>query len=192
MLDISSQNGNSLQFSLDSDLCVREYKCPPGKLALYRLEAKIALRLVPKHKTQMLTNNSLQNRETVLVVDDEPAVLNVVCSILAHDGFEVLRASSPEEALRIGSTRRGRINLLLCDVVMPGKSGPTVADEFLLTHPETACLFMAGYPDNTEVVDRIIGRGHAFLAKPFVPKTLIQKVREVLAATPPRTLAAPA
>jgi two-component system, cell cycle sensor histidine kinase and response regulator CckA len=140
----------------------------------------------------MHTNNPLQDRETILVVDDEPSVLNIVSSILLHAGFEVLRAASPEEALRIGSTHRECISLLLCDVIMPGQSGPTVAEQFLLTHPETTCLFMAGYPDNTEVVDRIIGRGHAFLAKPFVPKTLIHKVREVLASTPPRALAAPA
>lgn len=139
----------------------------------------------------MDTDNSREQRETVLVVDDEPIVLSIVSSILQQGGFDVLRAASPEEALRIGLDHRGTISLLLCDVVMPGQSGPTVADQFALMHPETVCLFMAGYPEGSEVVERVIARGRAFLAKPFVPQTLLAKVREVLSNTS-RSMAAPA
>ena len=71
---------------------------------------------------------------------------------------------------------------------MPGQTGPTMAEQFALMHPETLCLFMAGYPESPEVLDRVIGCGRAFLAKPFVPKTLVGKVREVLSgATCSRT-----
>lgn len=147
---------------------------------------------VPGTEDTMDTNNHPEDREIVLVVDDEPIVLKIVCSILEHAGFLVLQASSAKEALRIGSVHPDFINLLLCDVVMPGQSGPTVADQFIVMHPETLCLFMAGYPDNTEVVDRVLARGHAFLAKPFVPKTLLSKVREVLSSAPNRSISAPA
>jgi len=136
--------------------------------------------------------SSRQQRDVVFVVDDEPIVLNIVSSILEQAGFEVLRASSPGEALRIGSVHSTSINLLLCDVVMPGQTGPTMAEQFALMHPETLCLFMAGYPESPEVLDRVIGCGRAFLAKPFVPKTLIGKVREVLSGATCRVMGAPA
>lgn|SRR5690242_10741282 len=139
----------------------------------------------------MDTDNSREQRETVLVVDDEPIVLSIVSSILEHGGFGVLRAASPGEALRIALDHHAPISLLLCDVVMPGQSGPTVADQFALIHPETVCLFMAGHPEGSEVVDRVIARGRAFLPKPFVPQTLIAKVREVLSNSS-RSMAAPA
>ena len=122
-------------------------------------------------------------REVILVVDDEPFVLNIVCSVLSHAGFEVLRAASGQEALAIGRSRTAPIRLMLSDVVMPGLSGPQLADAFKESHPETECIFMAGLPDTQEVFDRILSRGRAFLPKPFVPKTLLNKIYEVLAAS---------
>jgi len=119
-------------------------------------------------------------RELVLVVDDEPMVLDIVCHILMSEGFDVLRANSPEEALRIGSRHPEPIRMLLCDVVLPRQSGPRVADQFALLHPETVCLFMAGYPESAEIFEHVLSRGRAFLAKPFSPKTLVGKVKEVL------------
>jgi two-component system, cell cycle sensor histidine kinase and response regulator CckA len=119
-------------------------------------------------------------REVILVVDDEPFVLNIVCCVLKSAGFTVLRAASPGEALVIGNDHSDPIRLLLSDVVMPGLTGPTLADRFAQIHPETEFLFMAGLPDSPEVCDRILSRGRAFLAKPFVPRTLLEKVGEVL------------
>jgi DNA-binding NtrC family response regulator len=74
---------------------------------------------------------------------------------------------------------------MVSDVVMPRLSGPQLAEAFTEWHPETECIFMAGLPDSPEVFDRILSRGRAFLPKPFVPKTLLNKVYEVLAASPP-------
>ncbi len=119
-------------------------------------------------------------REVVLVVDDEASVLSCVCNILVHAGFVVLRAGSPAEALRVGAETRSRIDLMISDVIMPGLSGPKLAEEFAQLHPEMQCLFMAGLPDQPEVVERIIARGKPFLPKPFFPGALINKVREVL------------
>jgi two-component system, cell cycle sensor histidine kinase and response regulator CckA len=118
--------------------------------------------------------------EVILVVDDEPFVLNIVCAILQHAGFTVLRAASPSEALEIGHRFDAPIQLLLSDVVMPGMSGPCLAESFAGLHPETDCMFMAGLPDTPEVCERILSRGRAFLPKPFVPRTLVNKVHEVL------------
>lgn len=131
-------------------------------------------------KTEVLNVAAeLHMRDVILVVDDEPFVLNIVCCVLENSGFEVLRAASPAEALDIAG-RSGPVRLLLSDVVMPGMSGPALAERFAAIHPETEYLFMAGLPDSPEICDRILRRGHAFLAKPFVPRTLLRKVEDVL------------
>src|SRR5690349_11070571 len=119
-------------------------------------------------------------REAILVVDDEPFVLNVVSLILRNAGFEVFTANCAETALDFGRCHREPIRLLLADVVMPGASGPSLAEQFAVIHPETECLFMAGLPDTPEICEKIIDRGRPFLPKPFVPQTLVSKVREVL------------
>jgi two-component system cell cycle sensor histidine kinase/response regulator CckA len=119
-------------------------------------------------------------RDVIVVVDDEPFVLNIVCYVLENAGFTVLRASSAAEAMAIGSRYQEPIRLLLSDVIMPGLSGPSLADRFAQTHPETEFMFMAGLPDSPEVCDRILSCGRAFLAKPFVPRTLLEKVHQVL------------
>lgn len=116
----------------------------------------------------------------ILVVDDEPVVLRAVSLALQQAGFCVLRAASPSEALRLAVAHRSPIHLMVCDVLMPGMSGGRLAEEFQLLHPETEYLFMAGLPDHPEVRDQILARGYAFLAKPFLPRQLLAKVRGVL------------
>lgn len=116
----------------------------------------------------------------ILVVDDEPVVLSAVSLALQQAGFAVLRAASPSEALRLAVAQRSPIDLMVCDVLMPGMSGSRLAEEFGMLHPETRYLFMAGLPDHPEVRDHILARGYAFLAKPFLPRQLLVKVRAVL------------
>src|SRR5262252_2638694 len=119
---------------------------------------------------------------TILVVDDEPLVLGSVGNILRHAGYEVLQSASPNEALQLAMQHDGPIDLLLADVIMPGLSGPSLAERFAALHPETRCMFMAGLPDTPEIINRILRRGKPFLAKPFFPKALVAKVSEVLEA----------
>src|SRR5215475_16162537 len=106
-------------------------------------------------------------REIILLVDDEPFVLRTVSSILAQARYRVLQAGSPSEALRLATEFEEPIDLLLSDVVMPGLSGPSLADRIAELHPETQCIFMAGMPGSAEVQDRILSRGKSFLPKPF-------------------------
>ncbi len=126
------------------------------------------------------TANNARDR-TVLVVDDEPLVLNAVSAMLAYTGFLVLRAGSPHDALRIGAYRQEPIHLMLADVLMPGLNGPGLADQFSRLHPETRYLFMAGFAQHPEVVERILRRGLDFIPKPFLPNELARRVSEVLA-----------
>lgn len=128
--------------------------------------------------------------ETILVVDDEPFVLSCVTGVLRHAGFTVLSAASPDEALRISLAHPGAIDLIVCDVVMPGLPGPALVEEFLVLHPEAQCLFIAGLPDHPDVQRQILERGRSFLPKPFFPRDLLAKVRGILHGAPPKVLAA--
>lgn len=128
--------------------------------------------------------------KTVLVVDDNAFVLNTVSAGLKHAGFEVLTAHSADDALQAGVGHRGPIDLILLDVILPGMDGLELASEFARLHPESRSLFMTGLPDTKQVAEQIISRGLAFLAKPFLPQALAQKVREVLAAPVVRVMGA--
>ena len=118
--------------------------------------------------------------ESILVVDDEPVVLGAVAATLRHAGYRVLAASSAGEALEIGRKWLDAIDLMVCDVVIPDQSGPSLADGFRGIHPETRYLFIAGLPDHPDVRLRVLDCGRAFLAKPFMPRDLLHKVRHVL------------
>jgi two-component system cell cycle sensor histidine kinase/response regulator CckA len=120
--------------------------------------------------------------DTILVVDDEPVVLSSVCRALELAGYSVLRAASPQGALRVGLSHRGPIRLMVTDVLMPELSGPRLACEFASIHPEARFLFIAGLPDHPEVRESIVNQGLAFLPKPFMPRELLAKVTQVLGA----------
>jgi hypothetical protein len=123
----------------------------------------------------------------VLVVDDEPCVLNTVSCILEYAGYQVLTADSAPGALRLAAERREPVDLLLTDVVLGAMSGTALAEEFSRRHPETRMLFMAGLPDNPDIRDRVIGRGRAFLPKPFRAPVLLEAVSKALETPQTRT-----
>ncbi|MHB1317616.1 MAG: PAS domain S-box protein [Anaerolineae bacterium] len=118
--------------------------------------------------------------ETVLLVDDEQAVLTMTAAMLARQGYTVLPASSPAYALRLAEEHTGEIGLLLTDVVMPGMNGRDLAREILSIHPTIRCLFMSGY--SSEVIEHrgMLGAGVNFIAKPFTLHELAIRVRQVL------------
>ena len=126
----------------------------------------------------------------ILVVDDEPLVLSAVSAALRISGYTVLRAACPRDALDIARQHAGPIDLLVSDVLMPGQTGPAMAEAFREVHPETRFLFMAGLADHPVVRDLIVKRGFAFLPKPFMPFELVAKVRDLLPASPERALSA--
>ncbi len=115
----------------------------------------------------------------ILVVDDDPNVLEVVREILETHGWAVLKAMSGPEAVRVAHAHPGPIALLLADVVMPGLSGPEVAGQLRPSRPGMKVLFMSGF--TTEVgYARGLEPGDPFLLKPFRPEALVRKVLEVL------------
>lgn len=119
-------------------------------------------------------------RETILVVEDDPAVRGLVHEALRLNGYEVLVARHGIEALLTGAKHMGQIHLLLTDVVMPQMSGPEVAEKLSGVRPEIKVLYMSGYPDHPVFSQGGVNRETVFLQKPFTPNVLTQKVREVL------------
>jgi two-component system, cell cycle sensor histidine kinase and response regulator CckA len=119
-------------------------------------------------------------RETVLLVEDEPGVRRLVRRVLQAHGYAVLEAGDGEQAEAVARAHPGSIDLLITDVVMPGRSGREVAEALRGAWPGLKVLFMSGYTDD-EVMRRGIetDRVH-FLQKPFAPAALAAKVRQVL------------
>ena len=121
-----------------------------------------------------------QSSETVLVVDDEAALLRVAKRILEAAGYSVLTAAAGEEALRVSAEHSGKIHVLLTDVVMPQMSGRVLAKELTAARPGIKVIYMSGYTDNAIVHHGVLDPGTHFVSKPFTTSQLTRKVRDVL------------
>ena len=120
--------------------------------------------------------------ETILLVDDEEAVLRFSSRVLAKHGFAVVTARCAEDALTAAEGQS--VHLLLTDVMMPGMNGCRLAELLLAQRPSLRILFMSGYAEDVLATNVGLVPSAAFLGKPFKPKALVTKVREVLDAPP--------
>ena len=127
--------------------------------------------------------------KTLLVVDDEPVVLEAEAHILCHHGYTVLQAESAAKALRL-AREAAAIHLLITDFSMPEVDGLELARRFRAVHPKAPVLVVSGslqfLRDETQDLDRL-----EFLAKPFQFKELLEKVRTLLDAAPPLPIRKP-
>lgn len=117
--------------------------------------------------------------ETVLVVEDEDTVRDLVCRMLSEAGYNVIEARCGPEAVRLAKEWK-TIHLLLTDVIMPEMSGRIVRDEVAALHPDVKVLYMSGYTDNVVAHLGVLEAGIHFLQKPFTARALANKVREAL------------
>src|SRR5271165_1026386 len=119
--------------------------------------------------------------QTVLVVEDEAMIRSNVHECLQQLGYEVLAAESGEVALKICEEHRGKIDVVLTDLVMPGMGGHELAGELALRHPGVKMLFMSGYTEDSAARRDILLKGSAFLQKPFSVADLANAVQQALA-----------
>jgi CheY-like chemotaxis protein len=118
---------------------------------------------------------------TVLVVDDEPEVLELATEILKRVGYSVLGAGDGAAALELASGHAGDIHLLVTDMVMPGLSGRDLAERMRALRPALPVLYISGYVQDASTRAALAGEHSAFVAKPFTPELLTDRVRELLA-----------
>ncbi|HKP95273.1 MAG TPA: PAS domain S-box protein [Fibrobacteria bacterium] len=164
------------------------------KVYLPRVDKEAAVRFAPA------PSDSLKGVETILLVEDEEAVRTLVREILRMHGYDVLEARRGGEAILISQRHKGPIHMLLTDMVMANMSGKELAEHLKPLRPEMRVLFISGYseeavlngpgglrpqaPGESGARDGVSVYADAFLAKPFTPKTLATKVREVLDGKP--------
>jgi two-component system, cell cycle sensor histidine kinase and response regulator CckA len=120
-----------------------------------------------------------RGHETLLIVEDEPTVRNLVASALRNDGYQLLLAGSADEAIAIAAAHEGPIDLLLTDAIMPGKSGIDLAAVMAARRPGMPVIIMSGYTEDALSLGSL-GGPVALLQKPFTPRALRRRIREVL------------
>jgi CheY-like chemotaxis protein len=118
--------------------------------------------------------------ETILLVEDEPAILNITSTILRKQGYTILAANTPSEAIRLAGEHVDKIHLLMTDVVMPDMNGKDLSNKLQTLYPQLKCLYMSGYTSNVIAHHGVLDAGINFIQKPFSLPDLASKVRDVL------------
>jgi two-component system, cell cycle sensor histidine kinase and response regulator CckA len=123
---------------------------------------------------------ALGGSETILLVEDEESVRQLVRDTLTAKGYHVFDGDNGEAGLAAAAAHQGRIDLVITDVVMPGMGGRELVKQLTETRPAIKVLYLSGYTEDAIVSDGSIEKGTAFLQKPFTLQNLSRKVREVL------------
>ncbi|MEM6732704.1 MAG: response regulator, partial [Myxococcota bacterium] len=134
----------------------------------------------PNHPSGVESERNVTRRRVVLLVEDDEMVQESTVKVLERAGYRVYSASSGEQALRLPVVRRGHLDLLVTDIVMPGMSGKELADQLGAAHPTLRVLFVSGYTDEDLSLGATHANGTAFLAKPFTIDLLVRKLDALL------------
>ncbi|HEX8925869.1 MAG TPA: ATP-binding protein, partial [Terriglobales bacterium] len=118
--------------------------------------------------------------ETILLVEDEDALRDVLVKVLKAKGYDVLSSGRGQEAVDFARLHRGPIHLLITDVILPEMRGPEVAEHVSNLHPEMRVLYMSGFTDNALMHSGSLPQSTLFLQKPFTPDVLLRRVRDIL------------
>ena len=121
-----------------------------------------------------------EGTETILLVEDEESVRLIMRSLLEESGYRVLEAMDGEDGLRLFKENRGKINLVLSDIIMPKLQGPEMYEEIKKIAPDIKILFISGYPADFIDQKSFSERGKNIIDKPVIPDELLRKIREVL------------
>jgi CheY-like chemotaxis protein len=142
---------------------------------------------IPRHEREAAAESrippapvEMRGTETILLVEDEPAILKMTRAMLMNMGYRVLTAESPAAALRMSETLTETIHLLLTDVVMPGMNGRELAERLVRLWPELKVLYISGYTANAIAHFGVLNKGLNFIQKPFSAKDLHMGVRKAL------------
>ena len=134
----------------------------------------------PVSKTKTSPASAARGTETVLLVEDQDGIRDLVREFLEKNGYSVLHAADGNEALQIADEYKHTIHLLLTDVVMPNMGGRELAHRLTQPRPQMKVLFMSGYPDHATWSSELVDNSAAVLQKPFPLDTLARKIRTLL------------
>ena len=142
---------------------------------------------LPRHRTETDTlirkemeQTAEGGHETIILVEDEPAILEMTMKMLERLGYTVVASRTPSEAIRLAREYDGEIHLLVTDLIMPGMNGRDLANRLLSFRSNLPCLFMSGYTANVIAHHGVLDEGVNFIQKPFSMQQLGIKVREAL------------
>ncbi len=152
----------------------------PGKGSIFRIYLPRPADWAEETPEEKRQEPARCGHETILLVEDNPAILNMTVKMLERQGYTVLPASTPQEAISLTETHSGEIHLLMTDVVMPDMNGRDLARKIVSSCANLKCLFMSGYPDNVIACRGVLEKKMNFIQKPFSMRDLTSKVREVL------------
>jgi DNA-binding NtrC family response regulator len=127
--------------------------------------------------------NERPRRRTILLVEDEPFVREATCSILESAGFEVLPAEDAREAMKVYEECKRGIDLVMTDMVLPGRTGLQLGQDLREHSPEVVVLLTSGYGNPEYETEAPESRTY-FLAKPYSRRTLVEKIEKILGAVP--------
>ena len=146
------------------------------KIFLPRHTADTAEPQIKSHTTSEL----VRGNETILLVEDDPAILNIAKSLLKRLGYQVIAVSTPGEALQEAKKHTGKIHLLVTDVIMPEMNGQELAGALASIFPKLKILFMSGYTSDVIAHHGVLDEGINFIEKPFSLQKLADSVRKAL------------
>ncbi|HLN32766.1 MAG TPA: response regulator [Gemmataceae bacterium] len=151
-----------------------------GQGATFKVYLPKVLEKPAKTRSQSGPANLAGGTETILVVEDEDAVRALTRHILQSSGYAILEARNGAEGIALAAQHKGPLDLLVTDVVMPQVGGRPLAEALLSRHPKLKVLYLSGYTTDAVIRHGVLEAETAFLHKPFTPRALLQKVREVL------------
>jgi len=152
----------------------------PGDGTTFKVYLPRAERAYGEDAAELEPEFSKGGTETVLIVEDEVAILELARESLEQLGYTVLAAGSPEEAIRTAEEHTGPIHLLITDVVMPQMNGRQLAERLISVRPTLKCIYMSGYAADVMGHKGILAEEMKFIAKPFSLSVLAERVREVI------------
>ncbi|HFE62810.1 MAG TPA: response regulator, partial [Caldithrix sp.] len=152
----------------------------PGEGTTFKIYLPVIKEAVSVSNEPDISLDALRGEETVLLVEDERNVRRLAKRILSENGYSVLEAEDGFQALQVSRKHKGKIHLLLTDVVMPSMSGKELAEKMEILYRGIKVVCFSGYTDNAIMYHRVLEPGTAFIQKPFTPLHLLKKIREVL------------
>jgi DNA-binding NtrC family response regulator len=147
---------------------------------------KIYLPAMDAHSERLVTPSPdepyamVGGSETILVVEDDTRVRDLVARSLGTRGYQVMVAAGGEEAMALAGQTEEKIHILLTDVVMPRMNGRQLSEQLTKIHPEMRTLFTSGYTENIIAHHGVLDKGINFLSKPYTLEALARRVRGLL------------